>query len=84
MPSFSQGISGNLNLDEIQKAKLSNSVVDISELNRGPERPQRSTSQAKLDSVSNKSLHQSLPQNKQMVNIKSYCDIGRQMTGVAS
>jgi hypothetical protein len=58
--------------------------VDISDLGRGADRPQRSTSQAKLDSVSNKSLHQSMPQSKQMVNIKSYCDIGRSITGVTS
>ena len=32
---------GNLNLEEIQKVNLSNSVVDISELNRAGEKAQR-------------------------------------------
>ena len=44
MPSFTQAMMGNLNLDEIQKVNLSNSVVDVSELSRAGEKAQQSNS----------------------------------------
>ena len=74
---------GNLNLEEIQKANLSNSVVDISELNRAGEKAQRQVSQTKIEK-SNKSSHQSMQNNKHMINIKSYCDLGRSMSNVSN
>jgi hypothetical protein len=69
MPSFTQGMVGNLNLSRAELAHTG-------------EHPRRQASQARLDSTSSKSLHQSMASNKQMVNIKSYCDIGRSMSNV--
>ena len=74
---------GNLNLEEIQKVNLSNSVVDISELNRAGEKAQRQVSQTKMEK-SNQSSHQPMQNNKHMINIKSYCDLGRSMSNVSN
>lgn len=70
MQSFS-GAMGNLNLDDIHKANLNSSAVDISDLSAGL--PQRNGSQAAHADDSKQPA-------KHMVNIKSYCDLGRSLS----